>query len=201
MQVLALVSLAWIACSSSAPPPKAPSPGDWTTIAHGTAISVAVERALYERQGAPSFFVRVRVTNAGSTDVRVDLRKYHEVFYPNQWGASASDHREVIDERRMVLPPFDPAALIADFPSSVLTKIPAGQSLDYFEAFNASSKAEVDAQSKSTAWVIVTMDGQLKITDGAHAERLVSDDNERDVAIRAPVEWKTIPPGAVLISD
>ncbi len=209
MRLIGVVSIAWFACSDGVPTPTgiaAPAikTSDWTTVARGTGITVAIERALYGRQGSPHFFVRVRMTNAGQTDVGVDLRKYHEVFYPNQWGASAIDHREVIDERRIVLPAFDApasAAVVADLHSGALTRILAGRSLDYYEEFNASSRADVDAQSNSTGWVIVTMDGQLKITDGTQAERLVPDDTTREVAIRTPIVWKTIPPGAVVIVD
>src|SRR5262249_7313980 len=83
--------------------------------------------------------------------------------------------------------------------AGALTKVAAGRSLDYYEEFNASSRTDVDVQSKSSAWVIVTMDGELKIADGTHAERLVPDEATREVPIRAPIAWKTIPANAMFV--
>ena len=205
MHAIALLSLACLGSSEGEPPPAGPTPTEaWKTIAQGSTVTVAVERALYERSAAPRFFVRVRITNSGRTEVGADLRTYFEVFRPSQWSASPIEHREAIDERRMILPTFDAtasAAVIADFRSGALAKIRAGGALDYYDEFNASTRADVDSQARSMAWVIVTMDGQLKISDGTSAERLVPIEPAREVPVRAPVAWKEIPAGANVILD
>ena len=217
LRIVLQVALATGACSTpdGVPQPSVPThPEDWTTIARGRglALTVAVERALYLRSGSPHFFVRVRLINNGPSGVGVDLRKYHEVFYPNQWGASAVDHREAIDERRMILPPFDAAAAAAvtrDLQAGVLTMVPAGGSFDYYEEFNASGRAAVDAQARSLPWVVVALDGQLRVADPSGAERLIPTETApsgpgsltRDVAVHAPVAWRIIPPGALVIVD
>jgi len=145
------------------------------------------------------------VTNNTTTDVSVDLRKYHEVFYPNQWGASETEHRTLIDERRLMLAPLDTAsaaALVADHRAGLLTRIAAGGTLDYYRDFDASGRADIDAQSRSSRFVIVTIDGQLKVSGGMAAERVTppSDDAPREVTLHTPVTWKSIPAGALVIA-
>ena len=177
------------------PPKPMPTTSGWTTIARDAGVIVAVEHVLYETAGDPHFFVRVRIESARG--VAVDLRNYHEVFYPNQWGASETPQRTEINERRRVLPPFDPAPVLADHAAGTLTPIAAGGTLDYYEEFNASGRADVDAQTRGAVFVIVTMDGQLRVSDGKTAERLApSSDAAREVAIPTPVVWKSIPAGA-----
>jgi hypothetical protein len=167
----------------------------WVTIARSPAVTAEVERALYESPGSPHFFVHVRVTNTAGRPLGMDLRKWAQVLYPNQWGASKVDHREVIDERRVILGPFDAAPTIADFRAGALAKAAIGASLDYYAEFNASGRPDVDSQA-TERWVVVVMDGQLRWSDGDIAERLVPDESSREIAISAPVGWKPIPAGA-----
>jgi hypothetical protein len=112
----------------------------------------------------------------------------------------------VIDERRFVLGPLDApsaAVIVADYRAGALASIVPGGTLEYYEEFNASGRADVDAQSKSSPFVIVTMDGQLKVSDGTRAERVINSANDasREVPIHAPVVWKSIPSGALVIVD
>jgi len=204
MRADVLAALTLLACSAQQPTPA--PPGNWTTIARSDHVRVDVERALYETTGTNHFFVRVRVRNPSKADVGVDLRTYHQVFYPNQWGAAATEHRIEINERRLVVGPLDTAttaAILADYRAGSFTPIAAGTALEYFEEFNASSRADVDAQAGSNPYVIVTMDGQLRLSDGMVAERVRPsiDDGSRDIAIHAPVAWKSIPDGAHVIVD
>jgi len=190
-----------VACSMHKP--VTIPPGDWTTVASGR-VRVDVERALYATTGTDHFFVCVHITNPGPA-IAVDLRAYHQVFYPNQWGASATEHRHVIDERRTIVGPLDgpaTAAILADYHAGGFVPIAAGASVEYFEEFNASSRADVDTQAKASPYVIVAMDGQLKLSDGTIAARVTpADDNSREVAIHAPIAWKSIPNGARVIVD
>lgn len=196
-----MVVIALLSGCMHAPPARAPAAA-WTTIAQLDGVTVAVERALYERPGAPHFFVHVRVTNDRPINLAADLRSYFEVFYANQWSASDLEHRDVIDERRRVLPILDEAAMLrASHDRGSLTEIAHGRSLDYYSEFNGSSRAEVDAQAVSAKWVLVAMDGQLRVSDGIAVQRLVPDDATREVAIAAPVAWPTVPAGATVLSN
>jgi hypothetical protein len=187
--------------ASQHPPSDASS---WVTVGHTNGVEVDVERALFDGAGSKHFFLRVRITNKRGSPLGVDLRKYDEVFYPNQWGASAEPRRTAIDERRLMLPPLDEkakAALLADYRAGALTRIPPESSLEYYRDFNASDRADVDAQSQGYAYVLVSVDGQLKVTDGVTAERIVPASNTHDVAVDAPVAWRHLPANAIVIQN
>ncbi len=193
------IALVLLASCVHARPPLAPA--GWTTVARAAEIEVAVERALYERPASPHFFIHVRITNHRATDIGVDLRRYFEVFYPNQWGASQLDHRDVIDEERKVLSTFDDAAETRRSREHGLTAVRRGESVDYYSEFNASNRGEVDLQAASAKFVIVAIDGQLAVADEGHAQRLTPNDAMREVPVPAPVAWKTIPTGAKILTD
>jgi hypothetical protein len=178
----------------------APSPDEWVAIIRGAPIAVSVERALYELPGAPHFFVHVRVS--AGPGARVDLRKYHQAFYPNQWGPSDETHRSVIDEMRQTFAPLDDAArarLVADARAGLLAAAP----LDYYVEFNASARADVDAQARGHRYVLVVMDGELLVSDGVSATQVLppQDDTAREITVPAPVAWHTVPDGARIVRD
>jgi hypothetical protein len=128
--------------------------------------------------------------------VGVDLRARPDLLYPNQWGASDTDHRTVIDERRLVLPPFDAnaeARVKSEHASGVLTPIAAHGALDYFVEFNASGRGDVDAQVKGHPYVLISLDGRLKASDGATAWEIRPNG---DVVFPAPIAWSKVPDGA-----
>jgi hypothetical protein len=184
-------------------------PDRWTRVAHGRMADALVERVLYEKPGAPHFFVHVRVVNRAASDIGVAMGDYFGVVYPNQWGASDTPHRQDIDERRLTQSPLDAATrarLLGDFRRDALPRAPAalGGSLDYYRDFNASSRADVDAQSHGARYVIFAMDGRLDVTDGADAERIrltEDDDAAREVTLDVPVEWRVVPAGALVLAD
>jgi hypothetical protein len=185
--------------------PPALADARWVTITVARMADVEVERALYEKAGARHFFVHMRVQNRRATPIAVDLRPYFGVFYPNQWGASDSPQRGAVDERRAVPPPLDPTArtkLLADLHAGLLTGIPAHATVDYYRDFNASTRADVDAQSRSSPYVIVAMGGWLDVTDGADVERVLpAADPAREVALEVPVRWGQIPGAARVLAD
>jgi hypothetical protein len=169
-------------------------------------LDVTVERALFERSGAPHFYLHVRVTNVSDHPIGVDLRALHEVFYPNQWGASNERHRTVIDERRLSVPPLDAGAqttLLEDYRAGRLTAAAAGAPLDYYVEFNASGRADVEKQASGYRFVLVAMDGRLRVADGSMALQLgpPAADEGRDCAIDAPVAWRAVPAGAVVVGE
>ena len=184
--------------SEAARPLRDRPPGPWATIGKGEGFEVLVERALYEKPGVPHFFVRVRVVNGGESALGVDLRSYWTVVSPNQWCASDQPERSVIDERSIMPPAFDAAArgkVLEDFRAGRFTSVAAHGSLDYFRDFNNSARADVDGQSRGQRFVLISMKGWLDVTDGARADRFVSD---ADVALDAPVSWATVPAGATV---
>ncbi|AKU99140.1 hypothetical protein AKJ09_05804 [Labilithrix luteola] len=203
---IVVLGLMIVGCSNASPPqrPEVP-PSTWVSVAHGASVDVGVERALFEQPGAAHFFVHVRITNKSDAPVGVDLRNYNEVFFPNQWGASDESHRTVTDERRLVVSPLGAeakAAIEADYRAGKLTNVQPGASVDYYRDFNASSRDEVGAQAKGARYVLVSLDGQLNVTNGTSAERVVPrpEDDARVMAIDAPVEWQRVPSNAVVIA-
>jgi hypothetical protein len=178
----------------------------WVSIAKSRQAEVLVERALYEKPGAPHFFVHVRVVNETASVLGVDLRPYSGVYYPNQWSPSRTPRRGVIDERRLASQPLDAAAraeILDDFGAGFLTRISARGSVDYYRDFNASSRADVEAQSRSDRYLILVMDGRLDVADDANAERILppQDDSAREVALDVPVRWAQVPAGAIVLAD
>jgi hypothetical protein len=179
---------------------------EWVTIARGRHADVLVERVVYDAPGAAHFSVHYRVTNKTSSVIGVDLRHYFGIFYPNQWGPSRTPRREVIDERRMPplrLDDITHAKFLFAFRADLLTRIPAHSAVEYYREFNASSRADVDAQARGFPYVIVTMDGWLDVTDDAEVERVLppTDDSAREVVLEVPVRWAQVPAGAIIVSE
>jgi hypothetical protein len=175
-------------------------------LGRNAVVDVAVERALFERPRAPHFYVHVRVSNVSGHPVGVDLRARHEVFYPNQWGPSNELHRMSIDERRIPVPPLDAAAqtkILADHRAGRLTVVAAGATLDYYVEFNASGRADVEKQQPGYRYVLVVMDGRLRVTDGSTALQIgpPAADDDRDCAVEAAVAWRVVPAGAVVVGE
>jgi protocatechuate 3,4-dioxygenase beta subunit len=183
--------------------------GQWHRLATGELASVDVERTLYEKEGQRHFFIRVRITNLANRPVGIDLNNYWKVTYPNQWGMENADHRTDIDERRMVPKDLDAAAreeLLAAFRTGGLTTIPPGKSIDYYREFNASGRADVDAQEKQGKYLIVSLDGVLRLTDGEGVEQVSCAWGRKtqaptDLVIPTPVPWRAIPSAGRIVAE
>jgi hypothetical protein len=175
--------------------------GQWHRLATGELAAVDVERTPYEKEGQRHFFIHVRITNLANRRVGIDLSNYWKVIYPNQWGMEDADHRTLIDERRMVYKDLDEAAreaLVAAFRAGGLTVIPPGKSIDYYREFNASGRADVDRQTKQGKYLIVSLDGVLRLTDGKAVEQVScawgrKTEAETDVVIPTAIPWRAIP--------
>jgi hypothetical protein len=103
-------------------------------------------------------------------------------------------------------PPLDDeelARLTDALHQMTLTLVSPYQSVDYYRDFNASTRADVEAQSRGARYVLLVMDGHVDLTDGTTVDRILplADDAAREVAIAVPVEWKEIPPSAKVIAD
>jgi hypothetical protein len=104
------------------------------------------------------------------------------------------------------VPPLDAAAqakLLADHRAGLLTAVAAEATLDHYVEFNASGRADVEMQQRGYRYVLVVMDGRLRVTDGVAALQIgpPADDNDRDCAVEAPVAWGVVPSGAVVVGD
>lgn len=186
--------------------PRSGRDPQWASIAKSHQAEVLVERALFERPGEPHFFVHVRIVNETASMLGVDLRSYFDVYYPNQWCTSPIPRRVDINEGRLVPEPLDAVArskLVADFRAGLLAGIPARGSVDYYRDFNASSRADVEAQSRGYRYLIVVMDGRLDVADDADVERILPPQNDsvREVVLDVPVRWAQVPDGAIVLAD
>lgn len=160
-------------------------------------VTVRIESTLYEKKGHPNFFIHVELRNQTPYEIGVDLSDKWIVLYPNQWGGSDLDYRTVINERFMVPKELNAqfqARLIQAFKSKELTLLPAGKSLDYYTNFNASGRSEV--QAAKGKFILISIKGQLCFTDGSE---VWDKQPSRDLAIKKPVTWKTIPENAIVI--
>jgi hypothetical protein len=201
------------------------SEGPWSVIAHGRLADAFVERALYERPGTAHFFVHVRIVNKTPSDLGAALglplvaraagasaphaahNAYFGVFYPNQWGASDTPHRQVVDETRLPASPLDGATraeLVGASMRGATPQVPASGFLDYYRDYTAAARADVETQSRGHRYVLIVMDGHLDVTDGLEVERVAppsDDDAAREVALDTPVAWKTVPAGAFVLAE
>ncbi len=119
------------------------------------------------------------------------------VLYPNQWGGSDLDYRTVINERAMVPKKLDTqlrARLIEAFKSKRLTVLLPGKSIDYYSNFNASGRKDI--QATKNQFILISIKGQLVFTDGNDVWDVQP---SRDLAIKQPVIWKTVPEKAIVV--
>ena len=183
--------------------------GSWHEAARGTMAAVELERRLYERAGHEHFFVRVRVRNLTDRPLGLDLRDYWTVVYPNQWGALATERRDTIDESRMPARVLDAARcddLRRGFVEGTLAALPAGGATEYYREFNASGRADVDAQAVER-FLYVSLAGQTLVTDGENSENLPLEwgpsgsTANTDLVLAAPVAWTAVPDGAEVVDS
>jgi len=100
--------------------------GRWHQVFEGRLVTVEVDRTLYERRKDEDCFIAVRITNATTHPVGVDLRRFWNVIYPNSWGSSNTPAAELVDERRLIRQPIseeDKKKLMQDYSNHRLTTI------------------------------------------------------------------------------
>ncbi len=217
--VLGLIGLT--ACMRSGETAKSPGAGQslpeqveagqlvdqWHMICAADMATVEVEKALYDRAGDGYFFIHVRIRNTTDHVIAVQLRNGTNVIYPNQWGALMQDHRSVIDEMRLIHAPFDDAqraGLIKDFKSKQMAAIEAGGTIDYYRAFNASGRSDVENRTAKSPYMFISLDGVLNFSDGVAAEQIScaregAGSAATDLILSTPIVWKRIPVGGRVI--
>jgi hypothetical protein len=146
----------------------------WHPIDASDWATVSVEKSLYEKRGSPDVYVHVLITNK-LTDrkIAVNLNDRDNTLYPNQWGYSRRPFRGVINERRFGTLPLDDSKreqLKAAFATQTLKPIEPAGKLDYF--IKLDRRREFDLLEKDK-FFIVTMDGELRFTDGVPKDAIV----------------------------
>lgn len=186
--------------------PVPPDPDGWQRILEGKLATVDVHERVYEEAGAREFYIAVRIVNRAAGPIGVDLRNFHRVIYPNQWGLHDAARRGVIDERRAQIPLVDAPtrqALLAAFGKGELTRIESGKSVVYYRAFHGTQHPPRDAAKGK--FLIVSLDGELLATDGATVTQLAFEQHDlgaaADLVLPAPVRWTKLPAGALVVAD
>ncbi|MFK7789612.1 MAG: hypothetical protein AB8C95_09010 [Phycisphaeraceae bacterium] len=184
----------------------------WQLLSRSSLAEVFVERALYEREADPYFYMQVRIENVSDKAIYVDLDDYGTAFHPNQWGVLETDHRTMINERRLRRPALDDARrqmIRQACQSGTLTEIAAGSSLTYFHHFNNRRPGRFEIYEdrvEGEQWLYVSIDGYLEFTDGQAVEqtglaREAKPVESSDVIFAAPLVWKDIPRDALIVKD
>jgi hypothetical protein len=200
--VALLIAFIGVASALSADEPVA-----WQRVIDGKMATVSVAKALFEQKDGKYSLAGFRVTNKTDQTIAVDLRSRNNCVWINQWSAIDTAEREIIDERRLVRPAFtkeDQAALASDFRTGTLVRIPAGKSVDYYCPFIGEDKDSNRAavERLMTKYVILSMDGELRLSDGEQSECLrCGEPGKADVSIARPVPWVKVPSGAWIVGD
>ena len=174
----------------------------WRALGTTRLVAIDVEQALYEKAGQYGSFIHVRLTNRSERPVGVDLQEHERVIYANTWTKEPQERRVNFNEKRLIHKPFDKAArtaLLEDFRAGKLTVLPPGKSIDYYSVAFYGGRHNVD--EKEDKYLILSLDGEQLVTDGAKAERFSlqwgSEGNKNgaltDLVIPTPVPWKLVP--------
>jgi hypothetical protein len=195
-----------LVCCGTAVPAKAQTPAEWQVLAQDKFASVYVERRLYMKPEDKGFFVHVRIYSKTKKIFSIDWRDRFKLFYPNQWSAGSRPARDLIDEERMTPAKLSPGLkrkLIADFHAGALT--PVGTHLDYYREFFG--RGPEDKDLLGAHYLIVSMDGQLFLTDGGSVDSLSlgwengKGPKDTDLVVPLPIEWRPLPTGAKVFDD
>jgi hypothetical protein len=175
----------------------------------GELAKIEMERSLYDLPGKDEFFVAFRITNLTDKPLGIDLSRYSSVLYPNQWGFSETLERRRIDERRIIpkaLSADEQAKLFARFHAGELAMIEPRQVIVYYRDFNGPGRDQFVKDRILGTYVIISIDGQLRITDGKRVEDFHYDPHipsePSDVVLRREWPFQPLPPrGWILMND
>lgn len=182
----------------------------WHQAFHGRLAKVEVDRTLYERRKDEDCLIAVRITNIVNRPVGVDLRKFWDVIYPNSWGFSQTSAPGAVDEKRIIRQPMsakDEQKLKLDYSEKRLTTITPHRSITYFRGFTIGRNIRKEIDSVGNQYLIIGLDGALRITDGQTTEEMIFPANDeaaggaRRAALRLPASWQTVPPNSLVVED
>jgi len=184
--------------------------GKWHQVFEGRLVTVEVDRTLYERRKDEDCFIAVRITNAITHPVGVDLRRFWNVIYPNSWGSSNTPAPELVDEERRIRQPIseeDKKKLMQEYSNHRLTTITPHTSITYFRGFNFGRSIRKEVDSAANPYLTVGLDGVLEMTDGQTTEEVIFPMNDagaeraRWVAIRLPAIWEALPRDSLVVEE
>ncbi len=170
-------------------------------ICKGEFVNIYVEKAIFHSPKNNNFLMKFEIKNISNKTIGLDLTDYWKIIYPNQWGIYRKPYREVIDEERMLTDTvIDKADLINKYNNKTLTFIKPNETVAYYRDWNGSGE-KVELTDKKS-FLIITVDGQLLLTNGKTVEQIIIGDNEKDRAIvfNYPIVNETIPVNALIIN-
>jgi hypothetical protein len=182
----------------------------WHQVFQGRLARVEVERTLYERRKEEDCFIAVRVTNLTNRPIGVDLRNFWDVIYPNSWGFSKTPAPEAIEEERIIrqsISANDQKRMMLDYSESRLAPIIPNRSITYFRGFTFGRNIRKEIDSAGKQYLIVGLDGALRMTDGQTTEEMIFPANDeaagsaRWVAIQLPVTWRTVSRNSLVVEE
>ena len=184
---LALMALLAVMGPAASGPP-------WRTWKSGQMLALEVESRLY-RNAAHQLCLRVGVRNLSNLPIGLDPNFGLTI---NQWCNSPQATRQVVDERRRPYRPMTPADcsdLQSRFRRGQLTRIESGQvHFDWVNFNGPAGDPEVDEAREK--YLILSLDGQIRCSDGETCESLGRRDEEfgeADLAFSRPFSWGQVP--------
>lgn len=141
--------------------------------------------------------------NISNKTVGLDLTDYWKVIYPNQWGFYKHPYIEVVDELQIIPDKtIKKDEIVKKFNSNSLTMIKPLETLEYYRDWNGNGE-KVELKNKEE-YLIISVDGQLLVTDGEQLEHLTlneADEKKRVIVLNYPINHKTIPEKSLNIKN
>lgn len=168
---------------------------NWHLIARRQFVAVYVDRTLYQSEKAPAeYFLKFSIRNTGKYPIGFNLSYPNNIFYANQWGKYSQPYRGEVDESRVIFKEEDLVSLKAKYKEGALKMIKSKGQLDYFVNVDGNTDNMVLADKND--FLIVTIDGQMKFTDGKETELITleksDDEQQRSIVFPLPVNTKFI---------
>ena len=168
-------------------------------IYKGQLVEVYVEKAIFHSSAKRNFLLKFTVKNTSNKTVGIDISDYWKVFYPNQWGFYKKAFRDCINEIQIIPDKiFDTSKILKKFKDNFLTIINPNQRLEYYRDWNGSGeKVEMKNENK---YLIISIGGQLLVTDGMYLENLtLTEEAERVMVLFYPIRHKATPKNGLII--
>lgn len=170
-------------------------------IYEGQLVEVFVEKAIFHSSKSTNFLLKFTIKNISKKIVGLDMTDYWNVIYPNQWGIYKQPYIEVVDERQIIPDKtIKKDEIVKKFNSNSLTMIKPHETLEYYRDWNGNGE-KVELKNKEE-YLIISVDGQLLVTDGEQLEHLTlneADEKKRVFALSYPIIHKTISEKSLII--